>query len=220
MFKLQSPIPKTYFSINKECFVNQWFGENLTSFYAQMGLLGHNGIDLKSKFTFRWIRNWFDAIVRGSTAENLGVIPILASHDGYLSVGYNNSRTAGIYMKILSPEVEIDGKPCKVETVYFHLNRIRVWRGDDHKTALEQINGDDFVKAGTIIGWSGNTGQYTTGAHLHFGMKILWKVGREYVAEKSNGYDGCVDPMPFFQDDVIYKKYFSTSKVYKNGKLI
>ena len=221
MFKLQSPIPSKYFSTNQECLLTQFFGENATSFYAQMGLKGHNGIDFKTKFIFRWIRNWFDAIERNSEIERLGVIPILAAHDGFLTKGYNNNQSKGIYMKVLSDETTIDGKKCKVETVYFHLSKVRVWRDDARKTAQEVLHGSNFVKAGSIIGWGGNSGQFTTGAHLHFGMTILWKQkGGGFKANTKNGYYGSVDPMLFLKDNVVYKKGWYSTKQYKNGKLL
>ena len=44
------------------------------------------------------------------------------------------------------------------------------------------------VKAGTIVGFSNNTGA-STGPHLHFGVKI---------EGQNQAYKGYVDPMPFF----------------------
>jgi murein DD-endopeptidase MepM/ murein hydrolase activator NlpD len=103
----------------------------------------------------------------------------------------NNDRTRGIYQKILSDEVEIDGKACKVETVYFHLDRVRRYVGDG-------IDNNDYVRAGSIIGWSDNTGVYTTGAHLHFGMRILWKDAKGNYNPTNDVYKGYVDPVKYF----------------------
>jgi len=54
-----------------------------------------------------------------------------------------------------------------------------------------------FVKAGDIIGLSGNTGKYTTGAHLHFG---LYKIKDRTVLNTDNGFYGSIDPLPYFAD--------------------
>jgi len=191
MFKLQCPIPKKYYNKNKECEITQLFGENLNNFYAQLGLPGHNGIDFRTKFVWKWLTNWFTGRTETGVNERQGIIPILASHSGYLQMPKNNDRTRGIYQKILSDEVEIDGKPCKVETVYFHLDSVRRYVGDG-------IDKNNYVRAGSIIGYSDNTGIYTTGSHLHFGMRILWKDNKGNYNPINDDYKGYIDPVKYF----------------------
>ena len=59
--------------------------------------------------------------------------------------------------------------------MYAHLNRMDVSAGDK-------------VKVGQVIGQTGNSGEQTTGAHLHVELKD---------APNSNETDGTIDPTPF-----------------------
>lgn len=98
---------------------------------------------------------------------------VYASHDGEITKTYdktNASVTIGFGVWIMHPEGWY--------TVYFHLKDVNVKVGDK-------------VKAGDLIGWADNTGQYTTGSHLHFG---LYPKDRD----RNNGYDGAIDPLPYF----------------------
>jgi hypothetical protein len=207
---------------NKHCYVTQWFGENGVIFYKSLGLKGHNGVDFRTvvPFIYKWssiVKSYIFDRVSDSNIRD-GKMAILASHSGYLSVGFNDDSSTGIYMKIMSPEVEIDGEKCYVETVYFHLSRIRVWKNDPQFGAWEQRYGENYVPAGSVIGYGGNTGRYTTGPHLHFGMRIFKKVKDKFVLQNANnGYGGCVDPMPYFKDDVTY---YNNRLTYYKGKKI
>ncbi|MFA6991931.1 MAG: M23 family metallopeptidase [Candidatus Gracilibacteria bacterium] len=136
--------------------ISQFFGENATAFYAQLGLKGHNGIDFPC----------FEGMM------------IFAAHDGYVVKTYdefNSSPTKGY-------GVYIQDNEGTYQTVYWHLSKVDVKVGD-------------IIKAGDLIGKSGNTGQYTTGPHLHFGLYLL------PITE--NGYGGAVDPMPYFEEFII-----------------
>jgi murein DD-endopeptidase MepM/ murein hydrolase activator NlpD len=53
------------------------------------------------------------------------------------------------------------------------------------------------VKAGQLIGWCNNTGKFTTGSHLHWGVRPI-----KY--DKDNGYSGYVDHREFL-DMTVYK---------------
>ena len=50
------------------------------------------------------------------------------------------------------------------------------------------------VKQGDLLGHGDNTG-WSTGSHLHFGMKLLNANGE--VINRNNGYDGAVDPLKY-----------------------
>lgn len=58
-----------------------------------------------------------------------------------------------------------------------------------HLSKMYVKQGDTMVKGG-IIGLSGNTGELTTGPHLHFGLKFN-------EADEQNGFRGKVDPAPY-----------------------
>lgn len=183
--ELRSPIPRKYFKERKFCLVNQLFGENKNALFY--GPLGHSGIDFKTKGPWKYLYDRFKGFLRApkDDPEEEGMIPIHAAHDGYITSGYNDDYSKGIYLDIR------DEKNPEFSTRYFHLNKLRVWKGDDIKSKWEEIKGGDFVKAGTLIGWGGNSGKFTTGAHLHFTLR-------------KNGVP--VDPMPYFVDNTIYLK--------------
>jgi murein DD-endopeptidase MepM/ murein hydrolase activator NlpD len=54
------------------------------------------------------------------------------------------------------------------------------------------------VKAGQLLGYSDNSGYpaESTGPHLHLG--VMPSDGTGGPLDGSNGYDGCVDPTPYF----------------------
>ncbi len=176
MLILQSPLrPKSY-GVDKGIIqLTQLFGENDLD-YSLLGLSGHNGIDFRTKH--------FEE----------GNAPVLATHDGFISSDKNSqSDTGGRFVKIRSKEMEVNGKKCCIETVYFHLKSCR------HEQFTE-------VKAGQLIGISDNTGGFTSGPHLHFGLYILWKgKGSEYFKDDKNGYGGAVNPLPYLIDGNVYQ---------------
>lgn len=105
-------------------------------------------------------------------------VNIYASHDGTVTKTYdktNSSPTIGYGIWITHSE--------GWQTVYFHLQDVLVKIGDK-------------VKAGDLIGHADNTGQYTTGSHLHFGL---------YPAnmDKKNGYGGAISPLEYFDQEQI-----------------
>jgi len=208
MFSLQYPIKPMH---NGIIMLTQGFGENRNDFYSQLGMKGHNGADA-------YVRHCQD-----------GHAPVYAAHSGcVISDATQQSDTAGRFVKILSDEVEINGRKCKVSTVYFHLFTCRVSTHQDpndfrYREMYYVKPGSHYIKAGQEIGTTDNTGKYTTGPHLHFGMYILWKQkDGSYKKDADNGYDGAVDPMPYFLDDMIYQlpMGLTTSWFWHNGKRI
>lgn len=94
---------------------------------------------------------------------------VFAAHDG--TVDFQEDSYKG-----LGAVVTTDG----YKTIYWHLKE---YAGVNRK-----------VKAGELIGYGDSTG-YSTGPHLHFGLKLL-SINNE-VLNRDNGYDGAVDPTPF-----------------------
>lgn len=79
--------------------------------------------------------------------------------------------------------IEITDFKNQFKTVYLHLEGIFVKEGKE-------------VVAGECIGLCDNTGKYTTGDHLHFGLKLVDKDGNSL--NMNNGYSGAIDPTPYF----------------------
>ncbi len=152
--------------------VSQWFGvchASTCKFYADLGLKSHNGIDF---------------------ACPIGT-PLLASHDGKVSISTSSGGCKMLYIK-----------GGGYMTAYFHLSTYNVGNGEN-------------VKAGDVVAYSGNTGKYTTGPHLHFGLYELTKSGN--IKNYNNGYHGAIDPSPYLAkkyDNGTLVKTISEPKVY------
>jgi hypothetical protein len=183
IFKLRCPIHKKYINKRRVCMLTQLYGANKNRLFY--GPKGHQGVDAKTQGTARWMWNKFAGYVRKkrvSEGREGGIIPIVAAHDGYLVSEYNDDHSEGIYVRLVST--------CgNYKTTYFHLDKVGRYKGD-------RETGKDFVKAGTVLGWGGNSGKYTTGAHLHFSLR-----------QKVTGGWALIDPMPFLQDEVVYQLY-------------
>lgn len=114
---------------------------------------------------------------------------VYASHKGIV-VTAGKDGDGGICVEILSQRM---GEGYK--TIYYHLKDVTV-------------KVDQLVKTGEIIGHADNTGKYTTGDHLHFGLKFT-KGG--VTIFKENGYNGAIDPSIYFPKDWdksnAYKRY-------------
>lgn len=115
----------------------------------------------------------------------------------------------GKSVKVETEPVKIGNMFYKLETIHYHLDSYSVKRGDK-------------VKAGDLIGKTGNTGRYTTGPHLHFGLKVVWsKDGKKWAKDYGNGFRGAIDPEPFFENveelpvDRRYGREFSWQAEFK-----
>lgn len=154
--------------------VNQIFG-NPDSKYKELGLIGHNGIDL-----------------RANNEE-----PVYASHDGFLRNELVDSY--GGHGVTITTSMMFDYKDTVAfyKSIYWHL-------------LPGSVHLDGPVKIGELIGYADNTG-FSTGDHLHFGLKPLDKNGNNL--EQLNGYLGAINPVPYFnsfyaEDEVeVISKY-------------
>lgn len=97
---------------------------------------------------------------------------VFASHDGVAQVQEDNM--AGLGVIITAPSFK---------TIYWHL-----------KSAVKPLWTKWEVKTGDLIGHGDSTG-YSTGHHLHYGLKRLAANGE--VMDRNNGYDGAIDPTPY-----------------------
>lgn len=94
-----------------------------------------------------------------------------------------NSNTFGNYLCIISEE-DIG----TVMHLYGHLKEFRCKVGDT-------------VESGQIIAIADNTGLYTTGQHLHWGIYTMIKDanGNYAYKEPNNGYGGAIDQESYVQ---------------------
>lgn len=102
---------------------------------------------------------------------------LFACHDGIVTYA-GTDKDGGKSVTICNT---VDGVGFK--TIYYHLSNIDVKKGDK-------------IKAGKKIGETGNTGKYTTGPHLHLGLKRIYD-GK--TINTDNGYKGAIDPSPYFK---------------------
>ena len=159
------PLPR----FNAEMII-QPFGTNYNGFYAELGMLGHNGWDIRARTGTR----------------------LYAVFDGTVAQVYTD-RTGGKAVELVTEGVQVPGVPgtFRLRVIYYHLEGWDV-------TVKDGVH----VGAGQFIATADNTGKYTTGAHLHFGLKIDRKTkdGWELI-DRDNGFFGAIDPEPFWPDD-------------------
>lgn len=160
--------------------VSQHFGENALSKYKEMGLVGHNGMDIVAPDDE----------------------PVYAAHDGRVTfTGYDGSGGLGIVIRTEEKfdyysEKTGEYQPAYFKTIYWHL-----------KKGSLKVTGGQSVKAGDHIAGADNTG-FSTGSHLHFGLKPIAKGENDwtwYNLEQQNGYSGAIDPEPFFGEPETFK---------------
>mgnify|MGYP001563239806 CR=1 FL=1 len=154
--------------------VTQRFGENALPLYKQLGMLGHNGIDVMAQ------NDWL----------------VRSAHAGTVTqAGYDNSGGLGIVVTT-DKMYNHHGIPTYFKTIYWHL-----------KEGSLKIKVGDKVDIGTALALADNTG-YSTGTHLHFGLKPVYK-GEDgwswYNLDPDNGYLGAIDPTEYLAEDFAYQ---------------
>lgn len=205
---LRSPLLKNYAQDRKMFKINQFFGENATKFYSKLGMKGHNGIDFRTKYWWHYVFSGLTGFRRTEafSAQKGGRIKTQAVIDGTVQwAGTDSGGGMGVryITNVLTwdkPNEELGdgsvihtGEQFKLEILHYHLDSIR-----------KGITVGKKINEGAILGICGNSGRYTTGAHLHFATRFLRKEGDKYVANMNNGYSGYVNPMPFLTKDVLY----------------
>lgn len=158
----------------KPLWLNQPFGGNKKT-YAQFGLAGHNGLDMLS--------------LHGQ--------PVYAAHEGIANYEVDSSQGHGV--DIVSTQTYDLGNfgTAYVKTRYWHLCDPK----KESKYASPIYGRKNVkVKAGDIIGYADSTG-FSTGDHLHFGLKPQGKNSKGfYNLFPNNGYKGAIDPFPFLAE--------------------
>lgn len=104
--------------------------------------------------------------------------PVTAVADGKIQGLLSDPSGYGMYVRM----VTTDG----YELTYGHFSKFN-----------QKLYSGAVVKAGDLLGYSGNTG-FSTGPHLHFGVRQLDQKGT--VLNYKNGYKGAINPLPFFME--------------------
>lgn len=179
-FSISYPVKPLHF--------NQHFGENAV-FYSDPkygGVKGHNGIDFQA--------------YHGQ--------PIYASHDGDAYYEFDGAQGEGVVLRT-HDMYDYEGGQVYFKTIYWHMaDPIKepkfaslVWKAVGYKPDQTGLSNTFIpIKRGDLIGYADNTGA-SSGDHLHFGVKpvaIGEANGAFYNLEQNNGYNGAIDPAPFF----------------------
>lgn len=206
---LACPIERKWLQSRKICFLNQKFGENRVPFYKQMGMLGHNGIDVRTQHRLMYLYHNVLGFVRKDnvfTSRKAGRIKTQASFDGeVLWAGADKGGGIGVRYQtapLVWDKEDTDmgdgsvlktGDKFRLEILHYHLDKLRP----------DVIVGKK-VKRREILGVCGNSGRYTTGPHLHYGVRLQRWDGKKYASNMKNGYNGYVNPLPFMDTEVRY----------------
>ena len=187
--------------------ISQTFGVN-SQFYSQSqygGIKGHNGIDFIAQHG----------------------LPVYAIHDGTAYYEYDGSQGEGVVIHTNTQFDDNKGNQCYYKTIYWHLcSAIKepkftspIYIAVGYHPDMSGISNKGIqVKEGDLIGYADNTGT-STGDHLHLGLKpcaIGEPSGSWYNIEQNNGYNGAIDPIPFFSgrfaiDAPIFEKALETA---------
>jgi murein DD-endopeptidase MepM/ murein hydrolase activator NlpD len=129
--------------------------------------------------------------------------PVRAAHDGVVVfTGEDGSGGLGVVLRTLNKFDYLDGyKQSWYKTIYWHL-----------KPGTFKVKAGDKVATGDILALADNTGM-STGTHLHWGLKPVYKGEKDWEwwnAEQTNGYKGAINPQSYLtgihaEDVVRYK---------------
>jgi murein DD-endopeptidase MepM/ murein hydrolase activator NlpD len=160
--------------------VVQGFGVN-GEWYQQHGIniKGHNGLDYEAS--------------HGQ--------PIYATHDGQAFFEWDSNQGEGVVVRSNEMFDFLDGTTSYAKTIYWHMcDGVKEPQFKSPITFTNMWGEGQPVKAGDLIGYADNTG-LSTGTHLHFSVKPMLideSNGTFYNVNQNNGYMGCVDPTPYF----------------------
>lgn len=154
----------------KDFFITQKFGENATSVYKDMGLTGHNGLDMRAP----------------------DGTPVYASHDGrVIFAGYDSSGGLGITIRTNEAVELADGTTTFIKSLYWHLKRGSLLvTGSEQVVAGQQIGEADNTGLST-----GSHLHFGLKPIVRGEQEWDW-----FTPGKDNGYGGAIDPMPYLED--------------------
>lgn len=167
--KLYSPL--------KDFFITQKFGENATPIYGQLGLVGHNGLDMRAP---------------DST-------PVYASHDGRVTfAGYDGSGGLGVVIRTNEEMELLDGSTSYIKSISWHLKKNSLLvTGGQQVVAGQQIAQADNTGLSTGSHLHFGLKPIAKGEN-----DWTW-----LNTEQTNGYMGAIDPQPYLVEKFIPFKY-------------
>lgn len=126
---------------------------------------------------------------------------IYAAHDGYATLtGEDGAGGIGVVIRTNEP-MEYLGGTAYIKSIYWHMVKGGIL-----------VRAGDKIVAGQPIGLADSTG-FSTGDHLHFGIKPQAQGENDYTwenVEQKNGYNGAIDPEPYlvptFHVNLSYKE--------------
>lgn len=165
-----------YYAV-KPMAINQGFGVNesyYSKFKDQFGnpWKGHNGIDFKAPHA----------------------TPLYAACDGMARYLSDTHGGDGIYIR--TAVCDYGSSQAYFWIVNWHMCS----KDDTQFKPLIPTDGKEYpVKAGDLLGYTDNTGApyESSGDHLHFAL-IPKDPATNVDLEAHNGFDGCIDPTPYF----------------------
>ena len=101
-------------------------------------------------------------------------------------------------------EAVIDGQRVRLQVTQIHCDEFYVAEGA-HVSDQQHIAREDNT------GYRGSS----TGPHSHYQVNPLYWTGISWADDKTNGYDGAVDPQPFFSDWVFDMDKFPEGQLVK-----
>lgn len=119
--------------------------------------------------------------------------PVYAACDGM--VHYEKDAHGGEGMVLHTGLSTYKGQPATYNVINWHL----CGDTDPKYPSPIPLDGKEYpVKAGDLIGHADNTGApyESSGDHLHIGLVPFDQFGN--AIEAHNGFNGCIDPTPFF----------------------
>jgi murein DD-endopeptidase MepM/ murein hydrolase activator NlpD len=119
--------------------------------------------------------------------------PVYATHDGLAQYEIDDNSGHGVVIF----------NNAGFKTIYWHFCDSK--KEPQYKSPCE--NGNIQVNNGDLIGYADNTGA-STGDHLHFGLKFCEKgedTGAWYNLNQKNGYNGALNPLPYFDKSTPYQ---------------
>ncbi len=229
MFEMHCPLQPTFLAYPDLCEMSQIFGDNpgfTVNGVQYYGPAGHTGLDIDTTFDHKYLyyNSTFEngvthlkyRRVARDPAERDGKIFTVATHAGTLATNFFVSDPQrGYGVTVTSDPMTEENQIVQYQTLHYHLTA--PWQSlANWSAAIKVMFKEKRVVPGEIIGVCGNTGQYTTGPHLHFQLQKRWRNGNTWSEWK------IIDPMPYMADDnILYHRWLGggdTHKYFRAGR--